>query len=104
MESIYISHFFRGFTNFLQYFNTFEIYSLFADNGFGGRHVDRFCLHPRGLPARTRSLVGQIALYAGKQTLFARKHLEAISKKGFWFKIAAGPRFKPEEYSRISRI
>jgi hypothetical protein len=24
--------------------------------------------------------------------------LEAISKKGFWFKIAAGPRFKPEEY------
>jgi len=24
--------------------------------------------------------------------------LEAISKKRFWFKIAAGPRFKPEEY------
>jgi hypothetical protein len=30
--------------------------------------------------------------------------LEAISKKGFWFKIAAGPRFKPEEYLSISRI
>jgi hypothetical protein len=24
--------------------------------------------------------------------------LETISKIGFWFKVAAGPRFKPEEY------
>ncbi len=30
--------------------------------------------------------------------------IEAISKIGFWFKFAAGPRFKPEEYFRISRI
>jgi hypothetical protein len=30
--------------------------------------------------------------------------LEAISKKGFWFKIAAGPSFKPEEYLSILRI
>jgi hypothetical protein len=30
--------------------------------------------------------------------------LEAISKKGFWFKIAAAARFKPEAYSSISRI
>ena len=29
---------------------------------------------------------------------------EAISKKGFWFKIEAGPRFKPEEYLSIWRI
>jgi len=30
--------------------------------------------------------------------------LEAISKKGFGFKIAAGPSFKPQEYISISRI
>jgi len=30
--------------------------------------------------------------------------IEAISKKEFWFKIAAEPRFKPEEYWSISRI
>jgi hypothetical protein len=30
--------------------------------------------------------------------------LEAISKIGFWFKVAAGPSVKPEEYWRISRI
>jgi hypothetical protein len=30
--------------------------------------------------------------------------LEAISKKGFWFKIAAAVRFKTEEYSSILRI
>ena len=30
--------------------------------------------------------------------------LEAISKKGFWLKIAAGPSFKPQEYISISRI
>jgi len=30
--------------------------------------------------------------------------LEAISKKGFWVKIAAAASFKPEEYTGISRI
>jgi hypothetical protein len=30
--------------------------------------------------------------------------IEAISKIGFWFKFAAGTRFKPKEYFRISRI
>ena len=30
--------------------------------------------------------------------------LEAISKIGFWVKIEAAARFKPEEYSSISRI
>jgi hypothetical protein len=30
--------------------------------------------------------------------------LEAISKIGFWFKIEAAARFKPEAYSGISRI
>jgi hypothetical protein len=30
--------------------------------------------------------------------------LEAISKKGFWFKFEAEARFKPEEYTGISRI
>jgi hypothetical protein len=30
--------------------------------------------------------------------------IEAISKKGFWFKIATGPSVKPEEYISISRI
>ena len=30
--------------------------------------------------------------------------IEAVSKIGFWFNVAAGPRFKPEEYLRISRI
>jgi hypothetical protein len=30
--------------------------------------------------------------------------LEAISKKGVWLKIAAGPSFKPQEYISISRI
>jgi hypothetical protein len=34
----------------------------------------------------------------------ATPKLEAISKKGFWFKIAAGPSFKPQEYICISRI
>jgi hypothetical protein len=29
--------------------------------------------------------------------------IEAISKIGFWFKLAAGPRFNPEEYLSISR-
>ena len=29
---------------------------------------------------------------------------EAISKKGFWFKFAAGPSFKPQAYLSISRI
>jgi len=27
-----------------------------------------------------------------------------ISKNGFWFKIAAGASFKPEEYASILRI
>ncbi len=31
-------------------------------------------------------------------------YIEAISKIGFWFKIAAGPSFKPQEYISISRI
>jgi hypothetical protein len=30
--------------------------------------------------------------------------LQAISKKGFWFKIAAQVKFKPEAYSRIPMI
>ena len=30
--------------------------------------------------------------------------IEAVSKIGFWFKVAAGPCFKPEEYLSISRI
>ena len=30
--------------------------------------------------------------------------LEAISKNGFWFKVEADARFKPEEYASISRI
>jgi len=30
--------------------------------------------------------------------------IEAISKIGFWFNVAAGPRFEPEEYLGISRI
>jgi len=30
--------------------------------------------------------------------------LEAISKNGFWFNIKAVARFKPEEYTCISRI
>jgi hypothetical protein len=30
--------------------------------------------------------------------------LEAISRIGFWFKIAAGPSLKPQEYLSISRI
>ncbi len=29
---------------------------------------------------------------------------DAISKIGFWFKIEAAARFKPQEYSSISRI
>ncbi len=36
--------------------------------------------------------------------LLIQMYLEAISKKGFWFKIAAAARFKPEEYYSISRI
>ena len=35
---------------------------------------------------------------------FDRKILEAISKKGFLFKFAAGPSLKPQAYSSISRI
>jgi len=35
------------------------------------------------------------------QTLFL---LQAISKKGFWFKIEAEAKFKPEAYSSIPRI
>jgi len=31
-------------------------------------------------------------------------YLEPISKIGFWFKIAAGPSFKPEAYCCMSRI
>jgi len=30
--------------------------------------------------------------------------IEAISKNGFWFKVAADARFNPEEYSCILRI
>jgi len=30
--------------------------------------------------------------------------LEPISKIGFWFKIAAGPSFKPQAYWSMSRI
>jgi hypothetical protein len=30
--------------------------------------------------------------------------LEAISKIGFWFKVAAGASFNPQEYLSISRI
>jgi hypothetical protein len=41
---------------------------------------------------------------AGHLRLIANISLEAISKKGFWFKIEAAARFKPEEYFRISRI
>jgi len=33
-----------------------------------------------------------------------KNRLEAISKKEFWFKIAAEPRLKPAAYWRISRI
>gem|GEM_PF-4741174 len=29
---------------------------------------------------------------------------EAISKIGFWFKVKAAARFRPEEYSSIARI
>jgi hypothetical protein len=29
--------------------------------------------------------------------------LEAISKKGFWFKVKAGPSFNPQAYSSMSR-
>jgi len=32
------------------------------------------------------------------------KTIEAISKNGFWFKVKAGARIKPEEYLSISRI
>jgi hypothetical protein len=38
------------------------------------------------------------------QTLSPHSSLEAISKKGFWFKIEADARIKPQEYSSISRI
>jgi hypothetical protein len=30
--------------------------------------------------------------------------IEAASKLGFWFKVAAGPSLKPQEYISISRI
>ena len=30
--------------------------------------------------------------------------VEAVSKLGFWFKVAAGPSLKPQAYSSISRI
>jgi len=42
--------------------------------------------------------------YRQKIQKSAFSYLEAISKKGFWFKIAAEPSFKPQEYIRISRI
>ena len=36
--------------------------------------------------------------------IYPANHLEAISKIGFWFKIAAGPSFKPQAYGCMSRI
>jgi hypothetical protein len=33
-----------------------------------------------------------------------KTRLQAISKKGFWFKIAAGVKINPEAYSSILRI
>ena len=30
-------------------------------------------------------------------------YLEAISKKGFWLKVKAGPSFNPQTYSSMSR-
>jgi hypothetical protein len=47
-------------------------------------------------------LVYQILIKLGFE-VFTR-HREAISKIGFWFKFAAGSRFKPQEYFGISRI
>jgi hypothetical protein len=35
--------------------------------------------------------------------LLYQKSLEAISKKGFWFKIKAGSSFNPQAYSSMSR-
>ena len=42
---------------------------------------------------------GQLAVGVESASL-----LEAVSKTGFWFKSEAAARFKPEEYSSISRI
>jgi hypothetical protein len=54
----------------------------------------RFQLETRGerSPARKRSFMDGNEL------------IEAISKIGFWFKVAAAARFKPEEYYSILRI
>jgi hypothetical protein len=42
---------------------------------------------------------------AGTQAVkMIERQLQAISKKGFWFKIAAEVKFKPEAYSSILRI
>jgi hypothetical protein len=46
-----------------------------------------------------------IRINSGVRTPYSPEPLpEAIAKKGFWFKIAAGPSFTPEEYSSILRI
>ena len=51
------------------------------------------------LAASTVSIPGPLLFFFLQQ-----ERLEAISKKGFWFKIAADTRFEPEEYYSISRI
>jgi len=43
-------------------------------------------------------------LFAVYSKILPLRTLEAISKKGFWFKVAAGPSFNPQEYYSISRI
>jgi hypothetical protein len=37
-------------------------------------------------------------------TVLPNEKLEAISRIGFWFKIAAGTRFTPEAYVCMSKI
>ena len=40
---------------------------------------------------------------APKDDFEKEQNLEAVSKKGFWFKIEAEPSFNPQEYASISR-
>jgi len=42
--------------------------------------------------------VFQVKLY--RNQLVVTAFLEAVSKNGFWFKVKAAARFKPEEYIR----
>jgi hypothetical protein len=70
---------------------------------------ETFCsLSPRWERVRVRGIKKDILTFDTEVHLEAISNLklllEAVSKIGFWFKVAAEPNFKPEEYSCISRI